>query len=122
MELSDRKECNRASTTTCASTFLSRHGVFDQADLNCAIAELGIDNILFSVHDPFGDNFECMDFLNNVQLSEVDRGKLAHGNEERVLNLSSGSNAALRNPSRSFYSFEAKFKARLARVVGQFEI
>jgi predicted TIM-barrel fold metal-dependent hydrolase len=102
------------------NVFITTSGVFDEAALQCAIAELGIDNILFSVDDPFGDNFEGVDFLNKAKLSAEDREKLAHGNAERVLKLSSERNAARRNPSRSFFSFQSKLKARLARAVLSF--
>ena len=74
---------------------------------SCAIAELGIDNILFSIDDPFGDNFEGVEFLNKAQLSKEDKEKLAHENAERILNLSSGTNSR-RSSSRSLFSFKAK--------------
>ena len=102
-----------------ANVFITTSGAFDQAALNCAIAELGIDNILFSVDDPFGDNFEGVDFLNKAQLSDEDKEKLAHKNAERILKLSSGTNSH-RNPSRSLFSFKAKVKARIARTLMSF--
>lgn len=102
-----------------SNVFITTSGVFDQAALNCAIAELGIDNILFSVDDPFGDNFEGVDFLNKAHLSNEDKEKLAHKNAERILKLSSGSNSR-RNPSLAFFSFKAKVKARMARTLMSF--
>jgi predicted TIM-barrel fold metal-dependent hydrolase len=102
-----------------ANVFITTSGVFDQAALNCAIAELGIDNILFSVDDPFGDNFEGVDFLNKARLSNEDKEKLAHKNAERILKLSSGTNSR-RNPSLSLFSFTAKVKARMARTFMSF--
>jgi predicted TIM-barrel fold metal-dependent hydrolase len=102
-----------------ANVFITTSGAFDQAALNCAIAELGIDNILFSVDDPFGDNFEGVDFLNKANLSSEDKAKLAHKNAERILKLSSGTNSR-RNPSLSLYSFKAKVKARIARTLISF--
>jgi predicted TIM-barrel fold metal-dependent hydrolase len=102
-----------------ANVFITTSGVFDQAALNCAIAELGIDNILFSVDDPFGDNFEGVDFLNKAHLSNEDKEKLAHKNAERILKLSSGTNSR-RNPSLSLFSFRAKVKARMARTLMSF--
>jgi predicted TIM-barrel fold metal-dependent hydrolase len=98
------------------NVFITTSGTFDQAALQCAIAELGIDNILFSVDDPFGDNFEGMDFLNKVQLSKDDKEKLAHGNAERILKLAPGSNLQRRS-NRSLFSFKAKIKAKTARVL-----
>ena len=72
------------------NVFITTSGVFDQAAFACALAEIGIDNILFSVDDPFGDNFEAMEFLRAAQLTAPDREKLAHGNAERLLKLSAG--------------------------------
>jgi predicted TIM-barrel fold metal-dependent hydrolase len=99
-----------------ANVLITTSGVFDQAALNCAIAELGIDNILFSVDDPFGDNFEGMDFLNKAQLSKEDKEKLAHGNAERILKLAPAAKPR-RNSSRSLFSFQAKAKAKIGRTM-----
>jgi predicted TIM-barrel fold metal-dependent hydrolase len=98
------------------NVFITTSGVFDQAALNCAIAELGIDRVLFSVDDPFGDNFEAVEFLNKAQLSQEDKEQLAHGNAERVLKLSF-ENSSGRSSPRSVYSFKAKIKAKLARKI-----
>jgi predicted TIM-barrel fold metal-dependent hydrolase len=98
------------------NVFITTSGVFDQAALNCAIAELGIDNILFSVDDPFGDNFEGVDFLDKAELSKEDREKLAHGNAERALKLSSGINSRVRS-RRSLFSSKARIKAKMARMI-----
>jgi predicted TIM-barrel fold metal-dependent hydrolase len=101
------------------NVFITTSGVFDQLALNCAIAELGIDNVLFSVDDPFGDNFEAVEFLNKAQLSSEDKEKLAHGNAERILRLPSKVGSRKRS-SRSFLSFQAKIKAKIARAVVSF--
>jgi predicted TIM-barrel fold metal-dependent hydrolase len=102
-----------------ANVFITTSGSFDQAALNCAIAELGIDNILFSVDDPFGDNFEGVDFLKNADLSSEDKEKLAHLNAEGILKLSSGTTSR-RSPGLSLYSFKAKAKAKMARTLMSF--
>jgi len=102
-----------------ANVFITTSGAFDQAALNCAIAELGIDNILFSVDDPFGDNFEGVEFLTKAQLSKEDRAKLAYKNAERILKLSSGIDAGV-SPSLSLFSFKAKLKAKIARTLVSF--
>jgi predicted TIM-barrel fold metal-dependent hydrolase len=101
------------------NVFITTSGSFDQAALNCAIAELGIDNILFSVDDPFGDNFEGVDFLNSADLSSEDKEKLAHSNAERILKLSSGTNSR-KSPGLSLYSLKAKAKAKMARTLVSF--
>src|ERR1700722_17010597 len=102
-----------------ANVFITTSGFFDQAALHCAIAELGIDNILFSVDDPFGDNFEGLDFLNKAQLSKEDKEKLAHENAERILKLAPRAKPR-RNSSRSFFSFQARAKAKVGRAVLSF--
>jgi predicted TIM-barrel fold metal-dependent hydrolase len=99
-----------------ANVLITTSGVFDQAALNCAIAELGIDNILFSVDDPFGDNFEAMDFLSKAQLSKEDKEKLAHENAERLLKLAPVAKPST-NSSRSLFSFQAKAKAKIGRTI-----
>ena len=99
-----------------ANVLITTSGVFDQAALNCAIAELGIDNILFSVDDPFGDNFEGMDFLNKAQLSKEGKEKLAHENAERILKLAQAAKPR-RNSSRSLFSFQARAKAKIGRTM-----
>lgn len=75
-------------------------------------------DVPFSVDDPFRDNLEAIDFLNNARLSQDDREKLSHGNAERVLGLSS--DVVSRSKSnRSFRSsidaFKANVKSRLGR-------
>jgi predicted TIM-barrel fold metal-dependent hydrolase len=109
------------------NVFITTSGVFDQAAFNCALAEVGIDNILFSVDDPFGDNFEAMEFLQATQLSPVDREKLAHGNAERLLKLSAGAQAR-RSSHQSFvprlksslFAVQAKAKSKMARTLLSF--
>jgi predicted TIM-barrel fold metal-dependent hydrolase len=109
------------------NVFITTSGVFDHAAFNCAVKELGIDNILFSVDDPFSDNFEAMEFLNTVQLSDEDKEKLAHVNAERLLKLS------FKTPSKrdvndlfaprfksSLFALGAKIKSKMARTLLSF--
>jgi len=109
------------------NVFITTSGVFDHAALNCALAEVGIDNILFSVDDPFADNFEAMDFLKTAQLSKEDKEKLAHGNAERLLKLSStihsrrdSNQFSLPHVQSSIFSFKARAKAKMARMILSF--
>jgi len=101
------------------NVFITTSGVFDQAALTCAIAVLGIDNILFSVDEPMRDNFEGVAFLRAAQLAKEDKEKLAHKNAERVLKLVPEANPR-RSPGPSFFAFRAKAKAKLARVLLSF--
>lgn len=109
------------------NVFITTSGVFDQAAFNCALAEVGIENILFSVDDPFGDNFEAVDFLNATHLSQEEREKLAHGNAERLLKLSSDAHARsgskqsfVPNLKSSMFAFKAQAKSKMARQVLSF--
>lgn len=109
------------------NVFITTSGVFDHPVLYCAIAKLGIDNILFSVDDPFRDSFAAMDFLNKAELSREDKEKLAHGNAERVLGLSprvdsrkDRTQSFLSGAKSSIASFEARTKAKMARAILSF--
>ncbi|HEY5369443.1 MAG TPA: amidohydrolase family protein [Hanamia sp.] len=109
------------------NVFITTSGVTDHAAFDCALKELGIDNILFSVDDPFGDNFEAMEFLNTLQLSKEDKEKLSHGNAERLLKLTNENNHS-RNSNQSFltqfqssvFSFNAKVKSKMGRALLSF--
>lgn len=101
-----------------ANVFITTSGVFNQAVLNCAIAQLGIDNILFSVDDPMRDNLEAAEFLKAARLSPPDKEKLAHGNAERLLRLSPGARSraqAGRSFRSSFDAFTARARSKLGR-------
>jgi predicted TIM-barrel fold metal-dependent hydrolase len=101
------------------NVFITTSGVFDQPALDCAIAQLGIDNVLFSVDEPMRDNFEAVAFLKNARLSTEHKEKLAHGNAERVLNLLP--NADPRTfAGASAFALRAKLKAKLARALLSF--
>lgn len=106
------------------NVFITTSGLFDQATFNCALAEVGIENILFSVDDPFGDNFEAMEFLKAAHLSAEEREQLAHGNAERLLKLGagaharSGSNHSIAQQLRSsLFAFNAQAKSKVARTM-----
>ena len=109
------------------NVYVTTSGVFDQSVFECALAVLGLDNLLFSVDDPFRDNFEGVDFLNACKLSGPDLEKLAHGNAERLLKLSvDGSRKGSVPPSFSermgfrIYAFKARTKSKLGRALLSF--
>jgi predicted TIM-barrel fold metal-dependent hydrolase len=106
------------------NVFITTSGVFDHPVFNCAHAVLGIDNILFSVDEPFQDSFEAMDFMNTTQLSKEDREKLAHGNAERLLKIAPATaprvDLALSPAGRlrsSLFAFRAKTKSKMGRAL-----
>ncbi|MEA2902755.1 MAG: hypothetical protein QOI12_142 [Alphaproteobacteria bacterium] len=62
-------------------------GFFSDTALNCTIAELGIDRVLFSVDYPFEAQPPGTRWLANVALGDEDKAKLASGNAKRLLKL-----------------------------------
>jgi predicted TIM-barrel fold metal-dependent hydrolase len=109
------------------NVFITTSGVFDHAALNCAVAQIGIDNILFSVDDPFGDNFEAMEFLHTAQLTTADKEKLAYRNAEKLLKLSAGIYSRekqkqyfFKNFKSSVIRYKASAKSKLGRMILSF--
>jgi predicted TIM-barrel fold metal-dependent hydrolase len=62
-------------------------GNFSDAAFACAVAALGVDNVMFSVDWPYESNLTAVDFLKRQALSAQDLAKIAHRNAERVLRL-----------------------------------
>ncbi len=62
-------------------------GNFSIAALQCTVAVLGIDKVIFSVDWPYESNRLGVDFLKHLPLGPDDIEKLAHGNVERLLRL-----------------------------------
>jgi predicted TIM-barrel fold metal-dependent hydrolase len=108
------------------NVFVTSSGVFDQPVFECAVAMLGIDNLMFSVDSPMQDSFQAMDFLNSAKLSQEEREKFSHGNAESVLRLAPATDAQVttraRRPSNSFYAFRAKTKSRIGRALISFMV
>jgi len=101
------------------NVFITTSGTFDQLALDCAVAELGIDHVLFSIDDPFVDNFDGVAFLKKARLSREDKHKFAHGNAERILKLSPNTKSETKS-GWSFYALQATLKAKIARMLLSF--
>ncbi len=71
--------------------YITTSGYFTQAPLVCALMVFGADRIIFSVDYPFGDNRVARQFLDDADLSDSDRAKIAHGNVEALLGLAPAS-------------------------------
>lgn len=67
--------------------FVTTSGFFSDPALTCCIQELGLDHIMFSVDWPFASNLKGVEWLKKLDISEVDREKLASGNARRLLKL-----------------------------------
>ncbi|PTT03033.1 amidohydrolase [Pedobacter sp. HMWF019] len=75
------------SDTFHRQVHITTSGFFTQPPLKIALDTFGIDNIMFSVDYPFSTNEMGMEFLNRIELSDEQIGKIAHGNADKLLNL-----------------------------------
>ncbi|HEX8968354.1 MAG TPA: amidohydrolase family protein [Chloroflexota bacterium] len=69
--------------------WITTSGHFSTPALMCAMLEIGIDRILFSVDWPFVDSAPGMMWMETVPLSAEDKAKMLHGNAQRLLKLPS---------------------------------
>jgi 2,3-dihydroxybenzoate decarboxylase len=53
----------------------------------CTLSAMGAERVLWAVDWPYEANRTGMEFWKNLDLSEADRAKIAHGNAERLLGL-----------------------------------
>jgi len=73
--------------TFCQNFYITTSGHFSTPALMCALMEMGIDCILFSVGWPFVDNEPGTRWMETVPLSAVDREKVLSGNARRLLKM-----------------------------------
>ena len=73
--------------TFCQNFYITTSGHFSTAALLCAMMELGVDHILFSVDWPFIDNAPGTRWMETVPLSATDRAKVLNGNARRLLKM-----------------------------------
>ena len=81
-----------ANQRTLTDTFhqqlhITTSGFFTQPPLKIALDTFGIDNIMFSVDYPFSTNEMGIEFLNAIELPDEQVAKIAHGNADKLLNL-----------------------------------
>lgn len=62
-------------------------GAFSAEPLNCALAALGEDRVMFSADYPFENVTEAAHFMDTVPLSDSVRRKVAHENAQRWLRI-----------------------------------
>ncbi len=67
--------------------WLTTSGAFSDAALACAIAEMGVERILFSVDWPFIPNRLGRQWLDAAPVSDTDRALIFGGNARRLLKL-----------------------------------
>ena len=62
-------------------------GMFSAEPLNCTIAALGADRVMFSADYPFEQIHEAAEFMDTVALDEATRADIAYNNAKRLLRL-----------------------------------
>lgn len=84
---SDVFKRNIAITTSGAADFGNGNASAAPA-LKCAIEAAGADNIMFAVDYPYQPMAPAVKFMDEVDISEVDREKIYHLNAERIFHIS----------------------------------
>jgi 2,3-dihydroxybenzoate decarboxylase len=67
--------------------FITTSGNFSHPALQCAIAELGVERILFAVDWPFQQNREAVDFIKRAALTPDDREQIFGTSARRLLRI-----------------------------------
>ena len=80
-----------------ANFFLTTSGQFWTPTLQAAIAEVGIDRVMFSVDYPFEDTHDAASWFDGVPLADADRAKIGWENAIRLLRLQDCRIAELQN-------------------------
>ena len=69
------------------NVFITTSGNCSTEALLCALLAVGTDHILFSTDYPYASLNSMVQFVETAPISEIDRGKICHGNAERLLKL-----------------------------------
>lgn len=70
-----------------SNLIITTTGVCQDSALQCAIAEMGEDRVLFSVDYPYETAEDAAEWIERTSLSDAQREKICYKNAERVLRL-----------------------------------
>jgi 2,3-dihydroxybenzoate decarboxylase len=70
-----------------SNLIITTTGVCQDSSLQCAIAEMGEDRVLFSVDYPYEKTKETANWIETTPLTDAQREKICYSNAERVLRL-----------------------------------
>ena len=71
----------------CGHFYVTTSGNFSGSALQCTLAELGADSIMFSVDWPWATNIEGISFIEGFSADDTVKKKILHQNAERLLRL-----------------------------------
>lgn len=98
------------------NVYITSSGVFEQPVFDCAVAMLGLDNLMFSVDSPLRDDFEAMEFLAACNLKPTEKERFAHGLAEELLGLPPAATQRSRSAGR-WKSWSAGIRSRVGRAL-----
>ncbi len=78
------------SRTIFDQVWITTSGIFTEPPFIAALANFGIDRIMFSVDYPYAPNANGRAFLDRLSISPADMAKLTHGNADALLKLKAG--------------------------------
>lgn len=67
--------------------YITTSGNFSDAAFQCAVAEMGVDHVLFSTDYPFEDMRDASSWFDKLSLNDADRQKIARGNAIALFDL-----------------------------------
>lgn len=70
-----------------SNLIITTSGVCQDSALQCALAELGEDRVLFSVDYPYEATQTCAEWIERTPLTDAQREKICYRNAERVLRI-----------------------------------
>jgi gamma-resorcylate decarboxylase len=70
-----------------SNVYLTTSGNFRTSTLQAAIAEVGVDRVLFSVDYPFEEMADAVGWFTTLPLTQQERDAVAHGNARALFNL-----------------------------------
>jgi 2,3-dihydroxybenzoate decarboxylase len=72
--------------------YVTTSGQFRTSSMIDAIAEMGVDRVLFSADYPFENTIDASTWFDNAEISEGDRLKIGRGNAAALFKLAMASN------------------------------
>ncbi|HKT14416.1 MAG TPA: amidohydrolase family protein [Allosphingosinicella sp.] len=86
----EKKEGRSLRELFTSQFHVTTSGFFSTAALECVIAEMGIDKVMFSIDYPYASVEQAMSWARDLPLDEINRRKILSGNAAALLGLELG--------------------------------